>query len=371
MRKLLILLAFLFPQICFSADADNADAIKSMLENSNFNGAVLVARDGNVILKHVQGVADSIKGEMLDLNSGFELASISKVFTALSIHKLVEEDKISYNDSLFKFFPKLPYKTVTIAGLLSHTSGLFDVYEDQEMRKAFFKHYASTAKNPFKPYGNQDYLLFLEQFKPPLLGEAYEIDKYSNTGYLLLGLIIEKVSGQEYDDYIETHILKPADMNNTFVFSKMNAEEVPNFVKGHRIDDNGDINRAPVLDAPPRMRGETYGDDDMVSTLDDLLKFDKAISDGRYISPVTLVDALMPLPLKDRNKISHYGLGFAIDEAQQRRYVGHSGSTTGFITYMQFGISSDDHTIILLSNVRGTNMKLRELYLDIRNIVRN
>ncbi|MDG1996901.1 MAG: serine hydrolase [Emcibacteraceae bacterium] len=371
MRSLLIFALCLTPHLSQAADADNAAAIKAMFERSDFNGAVLVARDGNVIYQGVKGLADSASGEMLNLDSGFELASISKVFTALAIHRMFEEEKIKYSDPITKFLPKLPYKSVTIAGLLSHTSGLFDVYEDVEMREAFFKYYGETAENPKEPYGNKDYLGFIEKFKPPLLGSAYEIDKYSNTAYVLLGLIIEKISGQEYDDYIKEHILKPAGMNSTFIFSKMKSDEIPPFVKGHKVDDEDNIIRIKSNGTPKLMYGKTYGDDDMVSTLGDLLKFDNAIGEGRYIGPVTLVTTLSPIPLNNSNKLSKYGLGFAIDESQGRRYVGHSGSTTGFITYMQFGLSSDDHTIILLSNVRGRETKFRELYLDIRNIVRN
>lgn len=353
-----------FSFFTFNAQADNASKIASLFENSDFNGAVLVAKGDEVIFKQVFGIADSVTGEKLNINSGFELASISKVFSAIAIHQLVEQGKIYYDDPLSKYFPKLPYDSVTIAGLLSHTSGLFDVYEEVEMRKQYFEFYGRTDK----PYGNKDYLAFLEKFNPALLAGPFELDKYSNTAYVLLGLIIEQVSGQEYDDYLDQHILKPAGMENTFVFSKMISSEIPPFVKGHKMNEEGSIIRTPAVNAPPTMRGLTYGDDDMVSTLGDLLKFDQAIRKGKLVGPVTLVNALKPMDLKS-GAASKYALGFAIDKSRGKRYVGHSGSTTGFITYMQFGLSSDGHTIILLSNVRNTAASLRDKYLDIRNIV--
>ncbi|MCC3859750.1 serine hydrolase domain-containing protein [Pseudemcibacter aquimaris] len=369
MRKLLLLITLFVSHVAFAEDADNAIKIKELMENSDFNGAVLVARDGNVIFKEAYGIANVTTGEKLTTDSAFELASISKTFTAVAIHQLVEAGKMRFDDPVTKYFPKLPYDNVTIAGLLSHTSGLFDVYEEVEMREQHFANYRTREENPeLVPYGNDDYLAFLEKYAPELLAGPYELSKYSNTAYVLLGLIIEQLSGQAYDDYINEYIYRPAGMTESFQFSMIPTSERPEYVKGHRINDDGDIKRSPDPDAPPRMRGETYGDDDMVSTLDDMLKFDVAIREGWLIGPEIMIGALKPIILKNGTP-SHYGLGFAIDQVGRHRYVGHSGSTSGFITYMQFGLSGDNHTIILLSNMRNTKDSIRDLYASIRNIV--
>jgi CubicO group peptidase (beta-lactamase class C family) len=134
-------------------------------------------------------------GALLDVESGFELASVSKTFTAVAIHQLVEGGKLDYEDALPKFLPDLPYSAVTIRGLLSHTSGLFDVYERDDLRAEFYEFYGKTDP----PYSNKDYLAFLEEFKPDLDNEPFVEDRYSNTGFVLLALIVEEVSGEEFE----------------------------------------------------------------------------------------------------------------------------------------------------------------------------
>jgi CubicO group peptidase (beta-lactamase class C family) len=344
---------------------DELDQIFAQLETeSAFNGAVLVAERGRVVYRRAFGVSDIESGALLDAESGFELASVSKTFTAVAIHQLVEGGKLDYEDALPKFFPDLPYSAVTIRGLLSHTSGLFDVYERDDLRAEFYNFYGKTDP----PYSNKDYLAFLEEFKPELDNEPFVEDRYSNSGFVLLALIVEEVSGEEFDDFLRKNIFEPAGMTSTFVFSKMDPQEVPEFAKGHEAGEDGRVRRAPAPDAPPRMRGLTYGDDDMVSTLDDMFAFDQALRSGRLLSPETLERAFTPVNLRDGRAAGH-GLGFAISEEEERRYVSHGGSTAGFWSYCQFSTPENDNTVVLLTNLTGPQRRLGPIHESIRRVL--
>ena len=336
----------------------------SLHEDQKFNGAVLIAKDGEILLKKAYGLIDALNNETLSENTGFELASISKVFTAVALHQLAEQGKLDYDDSITKYFPELPYNNVTIGGLLSHTSGLFDVYEQQDYRAQFFDFYGKIDP----PYGNKDYFDYLVKFKPPVLAEPLVQSKYSNTAYVLLGLVVEKITGQEFDDYLTENILKPAKMEDTFIFSKMRGETIPDYAKGHRENDQNDIVRAPDPSAPPRMRGETFGDDDMVSTLDDMLKFDLALKSGKLITRETINQFLTPLTMRSGEN-SDYGLGVRIKAENNARFITHTGSTTGFWSYYQSALSDDGITIILFTNVVGADRRLAPIYNDIQDII--
>lgn len=335
-----------------------------LVVSGSFNGAVLVAEDGQVVFRRAYGISDLHSGAPLGEDSGFELASISKTFTAVAVHQLVEQGKLNYDDPLSQFFPELPYSTVTIDGLLSHTSGLFDVYGRSDLREAFFEFYGKTDP----PYSNKDYLAFMEKVKPALDNGPFVEDRYSNTGYVLLGLIVEQVSGKEFHDFLREGIFEPAGMKNTFVFSKLDPQAVPEFVKGHELSGDGEVRRAPSPDAPPRMRGLTFGDDDMVSTLDDVFAFDQALRSGLLLDQETIDRAFSPVLLRD-GELAGHGLGFAIRNEDGRSIVSHSGSTTGFTSYCQFSTPENDNTIVLFTNFTGPDRGLGPIYQAIRGIL--
>ena len=311
-----------------------------------FNGVVLVADKGKVIFKKAIGFDNFEKAERLTLQSAFDIASISKTITAVAAHMLVERGMLSLDDPISKFFPKLPYDTVTIRGLLSHTSGLFDVYGDTELRKRFYAFYNKTEP----AYTNKDYLAFLEKYKPPLIGNPGEKYKYSNTGYVLLSLVVEKVSGQEFDEFLKQNIFEPAGMDHAVVFSKLKDEKVLGMAGGYRYDPDKGIMLDPDPNAPPRMHGLTYGDDDIACTAGDLLAFDQALHAGKLLKIETVEKVLTPQTLNDET-ISGYALGFRVEDKNGIRYVSHGGGTSGFSSYCKFSRPENDNTVILFTNV--------------------
>ncbi len=351
-RTLLVFLLLLISFACSNTLEQTSDKAKELkklftvLENENtFNGAVLVAEKGEVLIRKTIGFSDFKNEQALTVNSAFDIASVSKTFTSVAINILVEQGKVNLDDKLTKYFPKLPYDNITVRGLLNHTSGLYDVSGDRELRKNFIVFYNKTEP----PYTNKDYLEFMEKYKPPLLSKPGEKFSYSNTGFVLLGMIIEKVSGQGYDEFLSENIFEPAGMNNTFVFSKMEEGSVPNFVRGHQYDSENGVTPVPAPHAPPRIYGLTFGDDDIASTVDDMFAYDQALRTGKLLKLETLQQLVSPPKLINGEK-TNYGLGFNVKLINGLRYVSHGGGTAGFWTYCKFSRPENDNTVILMTN---------------------
>jgi len=342
-----------------------SESISRMNKMGQFNGVVLVAQDGRVIYREALGVSDIVTELPLAGNSVFEIASITKTFTAVAIHQLVERSEISYKDSLVKFFPLLSYDRVTIEGLLGHTSGMIDVYEDHELRELFYRFYDRTDK----PYSNTDYLKFLLAHQPPLLGQPGEKFRYSNTGYVLLGLVIEKVTGRSYEDYVKSNILSIAKMDNTHMLSDRDFNSIPGIVKGYELLKTGQFYEVPNTESSQKVTGLTYADDEMVSTVDDLLAFDQALRSGKLLSPETLRRAYTPVALADGRR-SYWGLGFAVDTQNDPHYVSHSGGTTGYRSFCQFSTDSSEFTFVVLANMAGGDYQLSSVTKEIRRILK-
>lgn len=341
-----------------------AGLLDSLARDGSFNGVVLIADGGEVVHHEAYGFADFERREPLRADAAFEVGSISKTFTAVAIHLLAARGALSLDDPLTKFFPALPYESVTVGGLLSHTSGLFDVYENVEMRNQFYAFYDGT-----EPYTNKDYLAYLEEYQPPLLGGPNEQFRYSNTGYVLLALIVERVSGQRFDEFLRREIFEPAGMRHTLVYSFLEDGNAAGLVTGYRREDGGTLVPVTGLNAAPSFFGLTYGDDEVVTTARDLLAYDRALRTGRLLSPETLERILTPPTLTD-GTTGRYGQGFAVSTEEGVRYISHGGSTAGFLAYCKFSAPDNDNTIVVLTNVITPGSAFRELHQAIRRILR-
>src|SRR6478735_1263778 len=179
-------------------------------DSARFNGCVLVAEKGVILYQNCFGEDCNGKDEpeVLSFTSRFQLASMTKTFTAVAVLKLMEEKKLSLEDSLQKFFPEFPYKGITIKMLLSHRSGLpYYAYAFQD----------STRYGQYGP-DNAEVLQWFIKVKPDPYDKPDKGFSYNNTNYMLLALIIEQVSGMTYSDYIRKKICIPLGMKNTFVF---------------------------------------------------------------------------------------------------------------------------------------------------------
>lgn len=252
-----------------------ADFLDDASRKDEFSGAVLVAKNGNVIFEKAYGLADKQKNIPNKVSTKFNLGSINKIFTRTCIDGLVSQGNLAYTDKLGKFLPDYPNKDarekVTIAQLLTMRSGIGDFFGEK---------FDSTPKTKLRSL--RDYLsLFADQ---PLLFEPGSKSQYSNGGYVVLGLIIEKVSGQDYYSYVKQHVFDVAGMKDTE--SYFSSQNVPDRADGYTTEGSSDGARHNNASTRPE-RGSSAGGG--YSTLHDMLDFTKALTDGKLImySPET------------------------------------------------------------------------------------
>lgn len=360
MRGILILA---FSCFCSQAFAQHTESQLDSLFNKlytegKFNGNVLVAEKGQVLYQRSFGMASLDQKRPLNKESIFELASVSKQFTAMGIMILKKKGALSYEDSLRKFFPELPYEQITIRHLLNHTSGLPDYME-------LFEEYWDSSKIAT----NRDMIGLLAQYKPKILfnpGEKYE---YSNTGYALLASIIEKASGKSYGKFLDEAIFKPLKMSNTLVLSRRFDNKVPeNYAYGYvkqKTDSTFILpDEHPDYKAFVKALDGIQGDGTVNSTTGDLFLWDRALHDQALLTQEEWFEALQTPVLKNGKK-SFYGFGWMVDSSKTfGRIMNHSGSWPGYNTFIERH-TDNDKTFILLSNMERGSLP----YIAIRRIL--
>ncbi|MCT4305571.1 serine hydrolase [Elizabethkingia anophelis] len=365
MKKVIILFIAVSSFVYGQKEKKLDSLFTSLYAAKEFNGNVLVAEKGKVIYEKSFGLANEKTKQKLDKNTVFELASVSKQFTAMGIVQLEKEGKLSYNDPLTKYFPELSfYKPITIDNLLYHTSGLPDYMS------LFDKNW---DKKKFAT--NKDIVDMLAKYKPELLfvpGDKYE---YSNTGYALLGLIIEKVSKQSYGDYLNKKIFKPLGMANTRVYrSRYKPEKISNYALGYVVDSLGN---KKLLDDLGKEYYTYYldgivGDGMVNSTTGDLLKWDRALYGDKLVNQKDKDLIFSSIVTKD-NKDTRYGYGWSIDTKYPfGKIANHSGGWAGYITFIERDLDYDKTIIILQNNdseaASSPVKQLRNILYDIKPI---
>jgi CubicO group peptidase (beta-lactamase class C family) len=313
--------------------------LDKLRQNGLFSGVVLVSKNGNRIFEGAYGKRNEA-GEQLDLRSKFPLSSMSKMFTAIAIAQLVEAGKLSYNDLVSKHLPNYPAERIqgmTIHHLLSHTSGIgfFDLNEIAFMTTVSQMLGAKIVETtPFKP------------------GERFV---YTNTAYLLLGGVIEQVSGEDYFEYLKRHIFVPLGMNDTGNFAL--NETTPGFATGFVPDlerwyTTGKLEWRSNKDT---RLGWANPSGDMTSTVSDLLRFGNALREGKLVKPETL--ALMSSPKSE----APYGYGFEVLPGNR---IGHTGGSPGQETLFAFDLKQG-YSVIVLSNQDRAMEAVRQFVLGL------
>lgn len=313
----------------------HADRKERLLEEAfrkkgNFNGTVLVAQRGIVLFQKASGFAkDTIPNTM---DSKFQLASLSKTFTALAIMKLVQEGKLGLESTIQEIYPGFPYAGVTVRSLLSHRSGLpYYQYEfDNRVRKE--KLYPS----------NQQVMQWFTEANPTpkVMNKPDHFFAYNNTNYAILAAIIEKVSGQSFDQYMQENIFTPAGMSHTFAGTSPHPEATRKRTQGYQ---NGRKLEKDYYD-------DIMGDKGIYSTAPDLLKYYQILKDGSVVSKENLREMYTPRSFEHPG-IRNYGFGFRlwVNKLQQTDYIYHTGWWKGYNTIMFFDLR-DDFVVIVLSN---------------------
>ena len=325
------------------------DAFMAELNKTRgFNGNVLVAKNGKIIYEKAIGWADYLRRDSLKINSQFELASVTKTMTSTAILMLMERGKLRLDQDVRDFFPDFPYEGVTIRLLLTHRSGMMNyVYFTDDL-------YRTERRDWRKGISNTDEMALIAKYKPKPYNKPDKSFRYNNSNFMVLGSIIEKVSGTSYAQFMKDNIFKPAHMDHTNVYSKAVYDKIPVDVVGH---DRGKWHYSVVqnfLDGP-------VGDKGIYSTVDDLYLFDRALRDGILLKQATMDSAYVP-----RNPMLHghfsYGYGWRIFVAPGKQVIYHTGWWHGFRHIFLRDIK-DDITIVLLSNLsNGSLMKLDDLF---------
>lgn len=348
MKKLLPLLCFL-GFACKQKDETSPAAkqidtyLSGLQQYYRFNGNVLVAEKGKVILQRSYGFADFDTQRMLNDSSVFELASVSKQFTATGILLLKDRGKLKLNDSLRQYFPELPYPGITLWHMLTHTSGLPD-YESAMNEKW------DKSKIAFNP----DVIAFLAKEKPATVFAPGKKWEYSNTAYALLASIIEKVSGQTFAAFMKENIFQPLDMSHTRIYNtrRSRKDTIANYAYGFVYNDS--LKKHLLPDSLPDLKFVIYldgiqGDGVVNSTTTDLLKWDRAVKNHTLLKEETQKEMVKGQSVIDTVKKTMYGYGVFIEKNDFGNMIAHSGGWPGYVTYLARN-TDKDQTFIVLSN---------------------
>ena len=323
----------------------------------DFSGVALIAEKGKPIYHKAFGYLNFETKAPMDTTNLFELASVSKQFTAMVIMMLKEEGKLNYDDLVEKYLPAVPYKNITIRQLLTHTSGLPDYQAIMD------EHWDKS-----KVAGNADILEYLKKYHPDKQFEPGDKYEYSNTGYVLLGSIAEKASGKDFVEFCRERIFNPVGMTSTDIRSLQEKALIENFALGHiYVSEEQRYVRADSFPASNYTiwLGNRKGPGRISSVASDLLKWDRTLYTESLIKKTTLEEALTPMKLNS-DSLSNYGFGWEIETSKLGKVVRHSGDNPGYKTHIIRYIDADK-TVILLCN--NAHEKYEELLNGIEKFV--
>lgn len=296
--------------------------------------AVGVVKDDHLVLARGYGYADLENDIPAAAETVYRLGSITKQFTAMAIMQLAEGNKLAIDDEITKFLPDFPTggHKINVRHLLNHTSGI----RDYTRSKDFDRHSRHDL----------DHDELLAQFKDePLDFEPGVKWSYSNSGYYLLGMIIEKASGQKYDEFLEQRIFKPLNMKATRYGHTRSL--IPRRATGYRYFFGQLTNDDPISMDPPFAAGG------LVSTVLDLVKWHQALEDGALVSSDSYKEMYCPASLTNGNT-RPYGYGWQLGDLAGHRTIGHGGGINGFSTMIS-RYPDDRLAVIVLSNTEGAN----------------
>lgn len=336
---------FAAPAVAITAHGDEAERIDRFIANemerrhiAGLSAAVI--SDGQIRYAKGYGLANVERRTPVLANTPFLIASVTKMFTAVGTMLLVQDGKVQLDASVGNYVSDLPapWRPVTVRQLLGHTSGL----------NSFTSH-DIPACGPTKEQANyQKQDVIAEVSCLPLDFEPGTSWSYSDTGYFVLGVLIERVSGLSYEKYLRQRIFKPLGMRSTRLIGPMGVDD------GRAVGyswDGKQFTPGPLLS--PVVEGPSGG---LVSTVQDLARFDGALSDERLLPQPVLRTMLEPLGIGT----AMYGLGFAVRPINGRRQVGHTGGGPGAATSFARFVD-DDVTVVVLTNTAQRPQSIQEI----------
>lgn len=316
--------------------SSNLDArFKNLNEKGVFNGTILYAENGETVFKEAYGYKDFRNKDSLQVNSSFQLASVSKMFTAAAIMILKEENKLQFDDTITKFIPEFPYHGVTIRQLLNHRSGL--------------SRYMSLADKYWdinRPINNEEVIDLFVKYRPDPYFSPDNGFHYCNTNYALLGSVVERISGKPFDIFVKENIFDPLDMNHSFVYNLRGKEDINSSidvgVPGYRY------RRWRLVEVGDYYLNGVMGDKGVYASVDDLFKFNLALDNGALLATSTLEEAFTGGSVKYYKRKDNYGFGWRIRESADSTAY-HFGWWKGFRTFYIRDMKND-RTLIALTN---------------------
>lgn len=322
------------------------DYIKDYSKDYEFSGTILVAQGRNIVLNRAFGMENYDNNIENTTQTAFEIASITKQFTATAILMLQEKKLLSVEDPISKYIPDYPNgDKIKIYNLLNHTSGIRDYVELAES--------IESGKHTY----TLEELIGLFKNEPLDFGTGTEFE-YSNSNYILLGYIIEKVSKKNYKDYIKENIIKPLNLINTGFLS--DKATIKDKAVGYDTIDNNENEYKKAIDTEGSLiasAGEIY------STVEDLYRWEEALYAGKIINKQSLKEMFTP-------NLSDYGYGWFIDESNKgNKIISHGGNLSGYTSYVERNFSKK-YLIIILSN-RENDPYVNYIYTGITKILEN
>jgi CubicO group peptidase (beta-lactamase class C family) len=322
--------------------------------------AVLVLKRGQPTFERGYGAADLRARRNIDQHTNFRLASVTKQFTAMAVMLLVHAGKLRYDERLTDIFPDFPEygRAISIRNLLNHTSGI----EDYEDLMSQLDPRLPVEQQQIHDEGVLDLLKKQKSTKFPA-GTKWS---YSNSGYVLLGLVVAKISGESFPDFLRQRIFAPLGMENTIAYVR-GKNQVPNRAYGYTLE-NGEWKET---DQSPT--SATLGDGGVYSSVEDLAKWDRALRDQTLLSAREMAPAFTPVevprgqPTQPDGAPAAYGFGWFLNPYKGHRRMWHYGETVGFRTVIQ-RFPHNNLTIIVLCNRTDLNpaqlaLQIADLYL--------
>ncbi len=341
--------------------ASRINALFATVTPASPGAAVMIVRGGHSVFARGYGVTDLRSLHKIDEHTNFRLASVTKQFTAMAVMLLVHDGKLRYEQTLTDVFPDFPAygKSITIRHMLNHTSGLVD-YEDLMAEK-----YGDTPDDQIPQIKDAGVLALLEKVSSTKFvpGSKWV---YSNSGYCLLAMVVEKVSGESFGEFLQRRIFAPLHMSNTVAFEK-GKNEVSDRAYGHTLQ-NGAWHETDQSST-----SATLGDGGVYTSLADLARWDAALRDHTLLSEKEMLPAFTPAqpssgPAKETDgRLVSYGFGWFLEPYRSHRRRWHYGETVGFRTSIQ-RFPSDDLTVVVLCNrvdlpAPDLALKIADLYL--------
>lgn len=306
-------------------DAD----VQSILRRSGTPAAtILVVRNGQIVYRQAYGLRDKERHLPARTETHYEIGSITKQFTVAAILQLQEAGKLDIDAKLATYLPTAPHASeITLRQLLSHTSGLPEYLDGPKIEEE------ATHPTTFAQ-------LMARIDGKPLDFAPGSHWSYDNTGYILLGRIIELVSHESYRHYVQTHLLDPAGMQQTFTVA--DEASLPGMAVGYRHAE-GRLERAPTIHDS---WGWSAGN--LVSTVDDLQKWNDALTGGRIVAPKSY--AAMTTPVMIQQHSAEYGFGLFVDTVEEQPRIGHTGGSFGFTSANEYFPKQDVRIIAFTNN---------------------